>query len=230
MKKTINQFFAFVALALATLTSCNSSSGDNPSVESFLTFATLTASNEMGSTFTAQEDGDSPVVTFTSTVELNTKVYTLGERYIINYSNDSKERFKSGPIDLYGVYGIGNGKAEVKSQDDIARLQRDPIDVTSAARTGKYINLVCNAAINSKARNINLYFDETTADDEYPVAYVGFESDNAASSPKTFYASIDVSTVWNKQSCKGITLKFENNGMVKNVKFEKSGMDITPAE
>lgn len=231
MKKLNQLVLGLLAFVFCFSTaSCNSDDNSDSST-TFMAFVTYAASNPEGSVFTCRENLDNPLVTFTSTISLKADTYTIGKRYIIAYSNQSNIRYQSGAIDLMAIMEVFNGKVETADVKAVADLTSTPIDVTLLQREGTYINIEATAPIQKDAKQFGLYVIDETKDDEIPQVYVGFQSDNTGGYNRTFYGSISIAELWNKPGCKGINVHFQNNGIKKEIYFERTtSLDPTPFE
>lgn len=208
-------------LALSSVfISCNDSNDD--SVDMFMSFVTYTESTETGSIFTTRQNLDSPLITYTSSIVLKADQYPVGKRYIIGFTNEENKRFVSGPINLAAVMNVINGKIETATPEAIAKLSAGSYHLSLLQREGTYINIEAAAPMQYAPKTFGLYMDENTADNEIPEVYVGYEPDNTGGYERQFYASIDISSVWNKPTCKGIRFHFKNNGMDSEYTFEKN--------
>lgn len=229
----MNKFAKILAAILVpvfALTSCNDDN-DTPQLETFMCIATLESATEKATTFTTREDGDSPLVTFTSTRTFEKDQVIVGNRYLLAYSNASGKRMESGLINLLGLYKIFNGNIQTASLEEIEKLRKSPISVNELQRSGTYINLFTSAPVIADPKTYNLYVDEATIDTPTPDVYIGFVSDTqTATQEKSFYGSFSISNVWSRPSCKGINFHYSANGQNKVQTFVKDGYDIRPVE
>lgn len=225
----INKLLAlsFAALAMCT-TSCLDDDDAPKGDEAFLAFVTFSNSTAEGSTFTTYAEGDNNFVTLTSNYELDTDDYPLGKRYIISYTNASGIRFQSGAITLYGIYNVLNGSVESAPIEEITSLQTDVYYPTLIERSGTYINIEASAEMSEQPQIFNLYVDEATIDSDIPQVYLCFKTDHAAGSMLTMYASLDLSSVWTRSTCKGICLHYYKSGILTSQTFSKQ--TITPID
>ena len=230
MKLFNGLLLATIIIFSTILSSCNSDSDDGGYITAMLSFATLTVNNDMGCTFTTQEKDDSELVTFTSTTSLNKNEYTIGNRYLIAYNNESGERYKSGPISLHTIYGISNGKAEDRDKSVINNLATNMLRASMVYREGIYINVEATAPyMSGYVKVFNIYVDDATTGNDYPDAYLVYEPYNINTNEYTFCGSFDISPVWNLPTCKGLHLHYyDRNGDAKTDIFVKS-VSLTPS-
>lgn len=226
MKKLNQLALALFAVVLGLgAASCNDNKTDYQ--EMFMAFVTYTSSSDNGSVFTTRPNLDETPVTFTSTVVLAEKDYPLGQRYIIGYTNQSGERFQSGPINLMSIMKIINGKVEKATPEAIKDLTSTDVTMDLIQREGTYINFQATGPIQIQPKKFGLYVDENTITDKVPQVYVGFETDNTGGTMRTFFASIDIADIWNLPTCEGINIHFKVNGVDKELLFERKA-HITP--
>lgn len=218
--KTIKLMAFGLLAALALLTSSCNEKG-NPEYTMFMAFVTYEGSTDAGSKFTTRENGDSPLVTFTSTTVLKEEQYPKGTRYIIGYTNESEQRFQSGPISLMAIIPIANGPVHRATKQSIEAIYTDMVQLTLLQRTGKFINIEAVAPVQFQPKQFGLYVDDTTMGNEIPDVYVGFESDNTGGAQRQFYGSFDISSLWDLPTCKGIKIHYHSNGMEKDFIYEK---------
>ncbi|MDE6288629.1 MAG: hypothetical protein K2M00_07590 [Muribaculaceae bacterium] len=219
--KKINLSALLTAMLTAVLMSaCNGNGTDV--VETFMAFATLENTTDKGCTFTTQEGPNTPVVTFTSPVELKNDRYPVGNRYIIGYTNESNKRFESGPITLALIMDIANGKIESATSEAIKSITADPMNPTMITRTGQWLNIEAIAPIQIAPTQFGLYVDRDTENNEIPDVYIGFVTDNTGSPYRQFYGSFSLEPLWSKESCRGIKLHIKLNGKPETIDYMKA--------
>ena len=88
MKKIIR--FLFPALFVAILASCSDKPKNDYYPEDMMVdIATYVSSSDNGSVFTLRKDGDSPLVTLTSTRVINENMFKPNTRVLIQYVPES---------------------------------------------------------------------------------------------------------------------------------------------
>lgn len=217
MKKL--KFLAFIlcVVMMPMLTAC---SDDDEPTPSFLIFATYSEASSAGSVFTAQRNLDSPLVTYTTSVVLDGEHYKVGNRYIINFTNDTNRCYESGPINLLYIVDVCNGDITEASRDEIAEVSVDPLEFLMIQREGHYINVQAVAYVNTQPTLFNMYVDRETVNNEIPDVYFGFKSD-VLSSQKQLFGSFDIASVWDLPTCKGICIHYGANNENKTLTFSK---------
>ena len=229
MFKSISKLLMIVPVLIAPLfCSCND---DNETIipeGAFTVFATLERLDNTGATFTTQELDDSDLVTYTTTHELKEKYYTVGNRYVIVFSNQSGKRFQSGEITLYMAYSVFNGKAESHTAADCEAAFKDPVNLSMIYRTGKWLNVEATAPVGVQPKVFTVYVDQATINNEVPEVYVAFKTDNINGPERTFFGSFDLSPVWNLSTCHGLRVHYFTKGVETVEVINKTDLPIKP--
>ena len=228
MKKTTHIIIALLVMASTFLTSCNSDE-PTPSVQTFEAFVTFEGSTESSSTFTTRESNDLPLVTFTSQV-VKADDLTKGRRCYIAYSNGSGQRFATGPITIYQMMIVPDGKVIEESIDDIKKLQDDPTNISLVERSGEWINIIGTASYNNSFKEFGLYVDNATINNSIPDVYIGFISySNIGNRDQLLIGSFDISPVWNLPTCHGIRLHYRSATGMREQVFNRVTGPVTPS-
>lgn len=207
MKKAI--LYILSALMSIVSTSC---SNDVPEVNDtgYIDIVSFVSTTNNSTTFQFQQKDDSPVITYVAQdITVDTTFMPHGTRLILAYAPISGEAYKSGYIHVLGMQSILNDN--VKIQDIDNNWDKDGIYLYDLWRAGSLVNVSCSVIFSEVPARFELVTDETTIDDEYPQLYLIHEytaSDNE--SQKAFFASFDMSDVWNKPSCKGVVINLNN--------------------
>lgn len=230
--------FLTILSVLTLTTSCNSNDPAGPGVgDLFFDIATLESATDNGSTFTLRKDGDSPLVTLTSTVpksQINADYFPVGCRLLIGYLPESGEAYVSGPVTLYILSYVYNGVIQESTAEATTNWNTASQQVNSIWRTGNWLNfhVMCDyASINLKPNKYDLVVDETTLNDEYPKAYVIYEPDTRVNSvTQNFYASFNIAEVWNLPHVKGLQVQVLLHTGERLYTFKKDQQEVTPID
>lgn len=211
-------------LMLFAMTSCNDNSGnDTPDV--YTDFMTLLSQNDNGCTLTMQRDMNSVPITYTSTQKFGDKV-KVGDRVVVAYTMDGdRAPYTSGAIRMLAYQLAVNGNVEWGTASDNQNWMSNKIQPTAIWMTGNYLNFNILGCYVSEAKRFAVIADESTMDQEMPTCYLVFISDNEGmGSWKNFYASIDMSEIWNNMDYDGFVLKFANdfNSQDQSITFKRS--------
>lgn len=221
MKFTNYLFFAAAALAMSA---CNNDS--DSSAAYYTDIVTLDASSESGSVMTFQEKDDSPVITLTSTAPLSAE--QIGKRIVIVYSPvGTLQHGVSGEIKLLNAgltFGGGNAPLDAVV-DTLDNWKSDIVSYMQAYRSGKYLNMGMVLPTNAMPEKLNCYLDINTIDSEYPELHLVYKAKPEYDSESSnFFASYDISNIWDRIEVKGIKLFF--NGSFENtMTIEKESVE-----
>lgn len=226
MKQKIFQFLALVAIAVG-LSACNDSNNDGPVIETYQQFATLQSVSDNGSTFGVWNSATSGMRVLTSSEKIPASVCEPGQRLIILYqlmSGTSPEG--SGSIALLAVMPVINGTVTEKTAAETGQWASNSVQEFSYQLTGNYLDLHFLAQMASEPKDCQLYVDQTTLADAYPVVYLIYEADNIATSTwKNVYASFDVSPILKDYVHKGFILKCANETGPKSFTVQRDGQE-----
>lgn len=217
-------------LMLFAMTSCNNGGDDTPDV--YTDFMTLVSQTDNGCTLSVQRDMNSAPVTYTSTQKFGDKV-KVGDRVVVAYTmDDGRSPYTSGPIRMLAYQLAVNGVIEWGSSSENDSWKTNSIQATAIWMTGNYLNFNILGCYVTEPKRFAVIADDSTMDDAMPTCYVIFLSDNEGmGSWKNFYASIDMSMIWNNMEYDGFILKYANdyNAQNQTLTFKRSEV-IRPQE
>ncbi|MDE6207017.1 MAG: hypothetical protein K2M55_04335 [Muribaculaceae bacterium] len=203
---------AAVAVTGIALTSCNDSeSGGNNGPDRYVNFVTLAENTPEGSVMTFRKDGDSPLITLTSNQQFDTSIFKANTRVVVDYIPASGDGYASGPVTLVSAVNTEGGGAPVqaKTAEETRNWASDLVSVNLVQRTGEYLNLVFTASTRRDPKECAVYVDKATIGTECPCLHLIFEaSDTGVADPYAFFASYDISEVWNAESTKRIRVYY----------------------
>lgn len=224
MTKLIKKFSLGLAACLTCAfmtTSCNDNNDE--SIVIFYDIATLTESNSNGFVFTFRQINDSELVTLTSSQKINGDV-TVGNRYLIAYTTESGNPYESGPATFYtGLGYVYNGAISYGTAETTGSWATMQQNLQSMWRSGEWINIQTFATCgeNDPAK-YELVVDSTTLSSDYPKAYLIYEPDKSAiASTRQFYASFNISEVWDLENVKGLSITFMGTNGTQTQDFPK---------
>lgn len=220
-----------VILAATMMSGCNDDNGGGSTIPDNLStdFATFVSSGDQGSVFTLQKDGDSPLVTLTAAVKIDTEQIKPGSRVLIQYvPSGGQEVYESGAIQLYGILQITNGDIEAVAKSEIDSWRSDRMKLNSMTRTGDYINVWMEVTVSNAPQRFVIAADEATINDEYPQLYLVMTSDNEMGRSYNLYGSFDISDIWDLETCQGVRIHYSDRNGDDSKTFQKDG--ILPIE
>ena len=210
LTKYIYAIIIFIISGVFT-TSCSSTKTNEFPDNTCVDFATFVSTSDNGSVFTLRKNGDSPLITLTAPVKIDISQLKPGTRVLIRYlPSGGQAPYESGPITLYGIGFIFTGDVDPEPLETIESWKSDVIKLMSMTRSGEYLDIWAQGDYGDKATRFSLVVDETTLDDEYPQLYLVFEGDNGLGFPHQLYASFTLSNVWDRSTCKGVTVHYHN--------------------
>lgn len=215
----ITLFFGLAA------TSCNSDSGNNILDNMSADFVTFVSTDNNGSVFTFQKSGDSPLITLTAAIKVDTEQIKPGSRVILYYiPSGGQGAYKSGPVDVINIVRILNAGVEEASMETITSWGHDKLNVHTIARSGNYLDLWAEGFVSKEAKRFVLVADKATLADEYPALYLIFVTDDDLGRARQIYASFDLSSVWDLPTSKGVKLTYYTDGGAETMKLDKSDL------
>ncbi|MCM1522056.1 MAG: hypothetical protein NC039_05320 [Muribaculaceae bacterium] len=204
-------------LALLALCSCRPDGVDGEVLMSFTDIATFQGNNNPwgGALFTVRRDGDSPEAQLTVDRPLDEK-YKAGDRMLIQYTIPSNLPYTSGSINLLGLASINTGAVNLLEEDE--RWDASPVYVYSIWRTGPYLNFHVRLPYSAEPRRFWLALDPATTLDPMPDLYLVHELPEGVTGTfdRSYYASYDISTVWD-QASQGVRVHVENSNLDKKI-------------
>ena len=192
---------AFAAAATMT-TACSDPNDDEPTV--YTDIVSFTSQTDKGSSFTLRKEGDSPLVTLTSATRLRPQDFKTGTRIVLQYIPESGNQYESGPVRLYAAMNVQGSEVLEGTAASTDNWASHGMMIYSVNRTGEFLNIFGQGKYSTKP-DFKLYIDSSTLDAEYPEVHMVFRDDNQLmSSNHIVYGSFDISSVWERPTCKGI--------------------------
>ncbi len=210
MKKSFKLFLlAAVALPMVMLTSCfGTPEPPKPEDQQLSTFVTYEGQNATSMLFSTYRYQGAPKVSLTAAIIPAFAKLEPGTRLLLMYTNSVANPFESGPINIVNALEAYTDTVEVAPKSEISTLNQHPAYVGYCNLEGGYFDIVLEAPVAQKQRTFNIYIDENTVNEEFPDAYLCFVSDSEMSSNKTLFASIDMTPMLGRSTCKGFRLHF----------------------
>lgn len=205
------------ALLTITATSC----GDDEALNDAATLydiVTFDGNTDVGARFSQQRQNDAPTaILLARGVTADTAELKPGKRVFIGYIPASGEPYTSGDITLTGASAINNDVLRISSLDSVPAWDNDPIYLNSIWRTGKYININCRVSHSDTKRAFILMVDRETRGDAVPQLYLVHNLlGESQSYTRRAYLSVDISSLWDEESCKGVTIHLNDSNLPQN--------------
>ena len=224
---------ATLAVAALSFTACNNDNED-PLQKSFIDIVTLDSNTTAGASMSFNKLDDSPMIYLTNNTQLPEKYFKAGTRILIIYQTPTNEQYVSGPCTVIQAGNVlGNGyMPEPASVDSLDNWKSDNVDVVQQWRSGNYLNFSASMyTATTGPQKFVTYYDEKTADAEYPELHIIFEPKKDYNMIQmSLYASYNISNLMNRPNAKGIKVIYNSPSGEKSFTVEKrSGSTITPA-
>lgn len=233
MKKHILLSLSLILLLFTT--SCLNSSNENniPVIDGntmcdIVTFVGNPASNNSNSVFQFQEKNDSRLTTLLAkNLAIDTATTKVNSRILLYYVPDNGVRYMDDIVKVTYAYNIHNDSVRTGDINKIPDMDINPIFVNIIERSGTYINIQCGLTYVFEPMSFVLMADATTIDNEMPDLYLSYKKGGNESTFKNFIASIDIANIWNRPSCKGVTIHVNDSNFGNNkIEFKKT--TLTP--
>lgn len=211
MKKLLSHILlpAVIALVVSAMTSC----GDDEYYEygnSSFDMVTYAGNGTAGDSYINYPVNDiAPVTLIDAATNVSSAGLKSGTRLLLNYAVNSRN--SDGSLNI-------TAKSYTKAITDTLRyvpgttpIPMDSVSLNSIWRTGRYINIYCRVKYTETARVMALVADYRTIRDDTVHCYLMHNMmDATAYFWRRCYASYDISSVWNLQSCKTVRIHIDD--------------------
>lgn len=215
--KTKLLYSILAGAALLGAAGCNSNDDPNGGSYELICndFVTFEGNANGQASFTFRKEGDSPLITLTSTQQLTTADFKPDTRIIISYSPESGKQYTSGPVKLLAAMNVEGRGSEPAATTAAATSNwaSEEINVASLIRSGDYINVQFTGALGSQTPVTNLYVDEATLDSECPELHLVFGPYHGVTTTTYFfYGSWSIASIWNNPNTKSVKVLYKSAG------------------
>lgn len=211
MKKLLSHILlpAVIALVVSAMTSC----GDDEYYEygnSSFDMVTYAGNGTAGDSYINYPVNDiAPVTLIDAATNASSAGLKSGTRLLLNYAVNSRN--SDGSLNI-------TAKSYTKAITDTLRyvpgttpIPMDSVSLNSIWRTGRYINIYCRVKYTETARVMALVADYRTIRNDTVHCYLMHNMmDATAYFWRRCYASYDISSVWNLQSCKTVRIHIDD--------------------
>ena len=233
MKKYIINSLSLIVLLFTTSCLSSNKNNDIPVIDEntmcdIVTFVGNPASNNSNSVFQFQEKNDARLTTLLAkNIAIDTTTTKVNSRVMIYYVPENGVRYIDDIVSLKNVYKIHNDSVRTGDISRIPDMEANPMFVNIIERSGTYINIQCGLTYIIEPMAFVLMADATTIDSDMPQLYLSYKKSGQGSSFKNFIASIDIANIWNRPSCKGVTIHVNDSNFGNNtIEFKKT--TLTP--
>lgn len=211
MKKLLSRILlpAVIALVVSAMTSC----GDDEYYEygnSSFDMVTYAGNGTAGDSYINYPVNDiAPVTLIDAATNASSAGLKSGTRLLLNYVVNSRN--SDGSLNI-------TAKSYTKAITDTLRyvpgttpIPMDSVSLNSIWRTGRYINIYCRVKYTETARVMALVADYRTIRNDTVHCYLMHNMmDATVYFWRRCYASYDISSVWNLQSCKTVRIHIDD--------------------
>lgn len=211
MKKLLSHILlpAVIALVVSAMTSC----GDDEYYEygnSSFDMVTYAGNGTAGDSYINYPVNDiAPVTLIDAATNASSTGLKSGTRLLLNYAVNSRN--SDGSLNI-------TAKSYTKAITDTLRyvpgitpIPMDSVSLNSIWRTGRYINIYCRVKYTETARVMALVADYRTIRNDTVHCYLMHNMMDATTYFwRRCYASYDISSVWNLQSCKTVRIHIDD--------------------
>lgn len=218
------RFFILLPLLLLVL-SCREE-GIDGEVEIPLTdIVTFTGNRDGKAEFTLVKVDDTPVVSLTADRAVNVEEERIPGRMLITYIPDGGKAYESGPVRLLSASLINYSPVGTEWRDEYDRWDADGVFLYSIWRSATDINIHVRLTYTREPRLFTLVADPATLDTPMPDLYlVHVLPEGTDSHDRAYYASFDLSPVWDRPEVEGVRIHIANTNLDKHIfTFSKSG-------
>lgn len=211
--------------ALFALAACSDEEGVDGPVDFTLTdIVTYEGDDAQGhSVFSLIKVDDTPEVTLTSERSIG---YTPSPdegrpehpRLLLSYMPESGKAYTSGPVTLRSASLINQGPLVTEWKEEYDAWNRDPVYLLSAWRSGCYLNFRVRLTYSRDPRLFCLAAAPSTLETAWPELYlVHILAEPTDYHDRAYYASFDISQVWNRPDVEGVIVHVNNSNLDKHI-------------
>ncbi len=214
MKSNANILFFILALIL---TGCSGKEPETP-MTAVASIATYESTADGVSTF-SYTDNNNDLITLSAAWKGNADL-KAGKRVLIYYT--ASEYGVSGQISLLSVTPLPGGAPK---QVDLTEIpESEPMQQCSVWKSGQYLNLSSIVTFGGAAKEVSLYIDESTSNQQIPDAYIVVvpENNGVVGVERALYASWDISSILAAPDFQGLKVKYTDSAnQLTEIKIDK---------
>lgn len=203
---------AIMMVAAAGLNSCNSDSPDNPLQGTVPEIVTIESIADNGMTFTLRQSGDSPLVTYTTSLVFpKDEEFKVGERVLIYFKTSRENIYTSGPIELVGYIKCYNGELRKATDSETGSTPENIPYVTQISRSGNYLNVYAYVFAMYKPEKMEVVYKPAMNEHGEISAFIATSKITApTSSVLPIYGSYDLRGFWAANpGCNKLKISYE---------------------
>lgn len=175
----------------------------------------LTASTPSATQFAIYRENAPDIILNAIDARIDPSRVKISESLMINYTMaDGSETSRSGDINLRAYYAINNSPLQRGDISQFPDWDKDEVYLVSIWRAGDKIDLRCRLPYDTNPRTFTLLLDQSTADEPIPDLYLVHQLQKPVESfDRNYYASFDISDLWQQTTCRGVTIHIANSNL-----------------
>ncbi len=176
--------------------------------------------------FTLVKVDDTPEINLTADRSLDVEQDRIPGRMLISYIPAGGKAYESGPVTLLSASLINSADVLTTWHDEYDGWDSDGVYLYSIWRSGRYINIHVRLTYTVEPRVFCMAADPSTLLSDYPDIYLVHILESPVDShDRAYYASFDLSPVWDSDNVKGVRIHIANTNLDKQIfTFEKSSV------
>lgn len=194
--------------------SCSDSDSDaDTHIATLYDIADVTAKSAGSTTFTVYR----PDVEHAEAVKLTAPGYNIGDTELgtsvmLTYTPLNGKAYESGNITVEHVSSITNANLKKGSQESIIGWDDDPVWLMSLWQAGDKVMVRLKLPYSTEPRRFALVIDDSTADREYPDAYLYHRRPQQQPNfMRQYYAAFNLANLWNTPGIRGLRIHVANS-------------------
>lgn len=198
--------------ATAGFTSCNSDSEDNPLKGTVPLIVTIASMGDNGMTLTVRQNGDSPLVTYTTNLVFpKDEEFKVGERVLIYFRSNYENIFTSGPIELVGYIKCYNGSLRKATDKELTSTPDNAPYVSQINRSGNYLDIYAYVLAMYKPEKMEVIYDpEMNQNSEINARIITSKINSPTNAVLPIYGSFDLRSFWlDNPGCNTLKVTYE---------------------
>lgn len=207
-----------IACCALILGSCREEGFDG-TVEMPLTDIVTFNGNSGGkASFTLIKVDDTPALELTADRAVNVEQERIPARMLITYLPASGEAYTSGPVRLLSASLINSAPVVTQWREEYDGWDRDGVYLYSMWRSGSYLNVHLRLTYTTDPRIFCLAADPATLGSAWPELYLVHQLDKPVDAhDRAYYASFDLSPVWQMPGVEGVRIHVANTNLDKHI-------------
>lgn len=215
-----NFFLRFLPIVIVAslLVSCRDEGVDGEVEIALMDIVTFTGNRDGRAEFTFVKVDDTPEITLTGDCALDVEKDRIPGRMLIRYIPESGKAYESGPVTLLGASLINFSPVETEWRKEYDSWDHDGVYLYSIWRSASIVNIHVRLTYTAEPRLFKMAVDPATLDSSVPDIYLVHQlPDGTDSHDRAYYASFDLSPVWDRPRVTGVRIHLSNTNLDKHI-------------